>query len=178
MMSKSDVRQKVLKSFECFSNDRRIKEDEYIYKQIISSNFYKESSSLLIYSSQGHEVNTKKILKKALADEKLVYVPMMQKECIGYARIFSIDDLRPGYKGILEPVTNIVTDKLDILILPGVAFDIQGNRIGRGSGHVDRFLNSQKGTKIALCYSFQFFSNLTSVMEEWDVKMDKVFFST
>ena len=89
-------------------------------------------------------------------------------------------DLQEGAFGIMEPCGELFTDyeAIDVAIIPGMAFDRHGNRLGRGKGYYDRFLPllPTRVFKIGVCFPFQLLDDIP--MEEHDIKMDVVFFGT
>ena len=86
------------------------------------------------------------------------------------------DDLKISSYGILEPkkdkIKNISSDKIDLIIVPGVAFDLKGNRMGHGKGYYDRFLNLVKSTSIGLAFEFQIIENIP--VESHDKPIDMI----
>ncbi len=123
----------------------------------------------MLYWSTHNEVETHDLVRQALKDGKKVFLPSCNTE---QGQIFPCpvgevpDDLRQGAFGICEPCErkNRLQDlsELDLCIVPGIAFDRRGNRIGRGCGYYDRFLGklSDKTMKIGVAYAFQIVDNI------------------
>ncbi|WDC85889.1 5-formyltetrahydrofolate cyclo-ligase [Caloramator sp. mosi_1] len=105
--------------------------------------------------------------------KRLVYPKTIKSElklipCI----VYKTDELCVGEYGILEPKDFNKIDKndIDLIFVPGVAFDKNGYRLGYGAGYYDRFLADFKGVKVGLCYDFQLVDSVYK--NEHDVKMD------
>ena len=83
-------------------------------------------------------------------------------------------DLQKGSYNIEEPQGELLTnyDKIDLAIIPGVAFDSQGNRLGRGKGYYDRLLKQLNAYKIGICFHFQICTHIPT--ETFDKPMDEV----
>jgi len=134
---------------------RQIKEKLFLLKE------FKKANNLMCYISLETEVDTKEIIKDALKLGKRVFTPFIKGDRLGIAEIKNLDEgLEKSQLGVLEPKNHgdcSSTTKLDMVILPGLAFDRKGNRLGRGKGYFDRFLvNLTKTTKkIALSFEFQ-----------------------
>lgn len=176
-MEKKLVRKEILNMRNNMSNEKRILKDKLIYNLFINSDLYKKAKDIFIYVSFGSEVNTHEIIKKAIIDKKNIYVPkidMRKKEMIA-VKIYSITELNVNNYGILEPI-NVDKDKIandfDIIVMPGVAFDENGNRIGYGGGYYDKYLekNIFKAKKVALAYEEQILERIESDFH--DIKVD------
>ena len=176
-MEKKLVRKEILNMRNNMSNEKRILKDKLIYNLFINSDLYKKAKDIFIYVSFGSEVNTHEIIKKAIIDKKNIYVPkidMKKKEMIA-VKIHSITELNVNNYGILEPI-NVDKDKIandfDIIVMPGVAFDENGNRIGYGGGYYDKYLekNIFKAKKVALAYEEQILERIESDFH--DIKVD------
>lgn len=94
-----------------------------------------------------------------------------------FIKINSLENLVTSSYGILEPVgdkSNFNVDNLGLIVMPGLAFDKQGNRLGYGGGYYDKFLSSNKidNKKIALAYDFQVLDKVPS--EKHDIKIDSI----
>ena len=134
-----------------------------------------------VYVSFRSEVRTVSLIKELIAAEKkTVYLPRVvppRKELAMVRIKDSTKDLAPGIWGILEPLGDLPPLKnsrdLDLVIVPGLAFDKTGNRLGYGGGYYDRFLKKlEKVPKIGLAYSFQMINRLPT--SRTDIKMDYV----
>ncbi|MFZ5647734.1 MAG: 5-formyltetrahydrofolate cyclo-ligase [Bacillota bacterium] len=146
-MNRSEIRQDVLKARMSMSQDSVREKSAVIMERIIACEVYRKSRHLMVYVDFRNEVKTGKLIVHALAGGKRVSVPITDikgkrltpSELIDYP-----GDLEPGAWGILEPGKNcarpVDPEELDLVIVPGVAFDSGGNRLGYGGGFYDRFL--------------------------------------
>ena len=140
---------------------------------------YLNAESVLLYSPTGKEVGTEEIRDHSLEKGKRLFYPKVGKNAsLDLVQVESVKELRRGRYGILEPVGGkIITDEDQeslVTFVPGVAFDIQGNRLGRGGGWYDRVLErlGDKVRIIGLAYEFQLVEELP--VEGWDRKMHHV----
>lgn len=127
--------------------------DNIIYNKVINDDIVKRCSTILIYVSFKDEVDTLKLIKFFLQNKR-VAVPKIENNNMNFYYIKSLEELKSGYFGILEPVSNdLVTDFSNCAcITPGICFDLNGNRIGYGKGFYDKFFNEVDIYKIGLCY--------------------------
>ena len=162
-MSPSEVRKK----------SKRIKERLFEMTEI------RESQSILFYISYRNEVHTHEMIKETLAKGKRVIVPKPNKEdrtlCLSV--LTKWEDLELGAYDILEPkkecVIEVPIDSIDVMIIPGVVFDVRGNRVGHGMGFYDRLLeNTHYAHLIGLAFELQIVDVIT--VETHDVKIDKI----
>ena len=137
---------------------------------------FKNASVVFCYVSYGSEVDTHTLINQMLGLGKVVLVPLCTDKngSMISVRINSFDELKEGMYGIFEPVccTEFDKTKIDVSIIPGVAFDKKGYRIGYGKGYYDRFLADISTFKIGLSHSELYFDSL--VHDENDVKVDMV----
>ncbi|MGH7775519.1 MAG: 5-formyltetrahydrofolate cyclo-ligase [Candidatus Binatia bacterium] len=140
---------------------------------------YLVSRSVALYSSIGNEVATEEIRDHAFkARKKLFYPKLGNGQNLDLIRVGSPEELKPGHYGILEPIGDQVITKRDqrelVVFVPGVAFDIQGNRLGRGKGWYDRVLEllAEGTTIVALAYEFQIVEELP--VERWDKRVHHI----
>ena len=139
------------------------------------SELYRNAKSIYGYLPYNQEVRTVEMLEAAIADGKRVAVP----KCYGSEmRFIWMDDLSqvaPGYANIPEPIADgpIADDVTALVLMPGMAFDPQGHRIGYGGGFYDRFLADEPNhPTLALCYGFQMVEHLET--ESFDIPVDQV----
>jgi len=153
---KSELRTKYKKIQYQFS--QRNKASQEITKRLIDSPSYKNSQNTLLFSSTSNEVNTAELIQDTLCKNKTVFLPYVKNIEIG--RISTIEELVNKERGIYVP--NIKAKKaiwktLELIILPALAFDLQGYRLGHGNGWYDRFLSqiSEEVCIIGLAFESQ-----------------------
>lgn len=136
---------------------------------------YQNARTLYGYMSYNQEVRTLPILEQALRDGKRVAIP----KCYGdEMRFIFMEDLSLVVKsncGIPEPVDDdpVADDETALVLIPGMAFDLQGHRVGYGGGYYDKFLTAEPHhPTVALCFDFQVLPRLET--EEYDVPVDLV----
>ncbi|MCX7915126.1 MAG: 5-formyltetrahydrofolate cyclo-ligase [Verrucomicrobiae bacterium] len=108
------------------------------------------------YVSAQNEVGTHRLIRELLRRGWVVSVPVFRGDRYALGRIRDFDvDLRVGHAGLLEPREWEPVGDPAVWLVPGVAFDRHGHRLGRGKGYFDRLLNGSAGFRIALAYEFQ-----------------------
>ena len=136
---------------------------------------YRQARSLYAYLSFNQEVRTNPIIERAWADGKRVAVPKVIGNDMVFIWLERFDQLAEGYYGIPEPVADgpIADDATALVLMPGLAFDPQGHRVGYGGGFYDRFLEKEPDHPlVALCFDFQMLDHLE--VEAHDVPVDVV----
>ena len=161
---KSEIRRSTFARRDALSKDKRSKQSAAIMKRLFGFANFLEARIVLFYMSYSSEVDTEPMVRKALELEKIVALPLVdskKKEIVPF-RIENLDrDLRPGYRGIREPIPQrckqIPVQYINLAIIPGVAFDERGGRIGHGMGIYDRFIPRLDITtrKVALAFECQ-----------------------
>lgn len=161
---KAHLRKVILARKDLLTKEEQAKKSEAIHRRLLSLPAWEEATLVMIYVSFGSEVSTDYLIKKALAQGKRVAVPYCYREERKLTASIIYDypgDLIPRTWGILEPrpesLRPIDPSYIDLCLVPGVAFDIFGNRLGYGAGYYDRFLPGLRaGTpKIALAFEIQ-----------------------
>ena len=126
-----------------------------------------------LYAPIHHEVETSAVALEALAVGKTLLYPAVEGSDMQFRQVQGLDELTPGRYGIPEPCgTAWEPQRADLIVVPGVAFDLSGRRIGYGKGYYDRSLHRLEGTGrlVGFCYDFQLFEEI--VGEPHDVTMD------
>ena len=137
---------------------------EIIQRRVIESEFYRDASAVVLYAAKGNEVSTEIIFAESLSTGRAVFYPRVDvaSGTIVARRVRDRAELCPGAFGILEP--SDLADALDpanfkqiIVCVPGVAFGLEGQRLGRGGGYYDRFIGrlGDDAISVGLAYSFQ-----------------------
>ena len=173
---KESVRKEYKQKRAQLSIDDKKSKSKSARNMFLQSEFYKNSRCLMVYMSFGKETETDEIIKQALLDKKILSVPVTNAQT-GEMRAVIIDEntqYTVGAFGIREPVSeNICPIKdIDTVLIPGIAFDKKGNRMGFGKGCYDKFLEGFEGVKIGFCYDFQIAPDVP--VEEYDIPMDYI----
>ncbi len=149
---------------------------ENILGRIKNLEEFKLAKNILCYWSMSDEVNTHNFIL-TIANEKNVFLPVIKDDSLLIKRFEGIENLTKGDKfSIPEPAhSNIASiESIDLAIIPGVAFDISGKRMGRGKAYYDKLLKSSNAYKIGVCFNFQIVDSVP--IDEHDIVMDRVLF--
>lgn len=180
---KKQIRREKLKIRREMNIEEKSNYDKIIKDKFFESSFYKESENIFIYISYDSEINTKDIITRAIKEGKKIYVPRTEfsTKLMNAVIIENFDNLVESRYGILEPKKDepfIDPNDLDLIVVPGVAFDKNGGRVGYGAGYYDRYFkrinneNKSKIVKLALAYDFQLMDKVPT--DEEDVLIDAV----
>ncbi len=180
---KSSIRSSLINKRDSLSSDIWTYNSNMIQRSIIRSAMYRECDCLLIYADYHGEVGTLTLVDDALINGKEVYLPKVlegfDEARMEFYRIFSSHELVNGYKGIREPLGNFerafdyeaYKDKNVLMLVPGVAFDKRGFRLGYGKGYYDNYLKNKPSVmKVGICFSMQICDELPA--SDNDVKLD------
>ena len=132
-------------------------------------------SSVYLYLDFRGEAGTRRILEELWAKNIPAALPRVEGEEIFFYAVQGWADVCPGYMGIEEPSARCrpVNDKSALVLVPGVAFDREGRRLGYGGGYYDRFFAREPGhPRWGLAYAFQVLEKLPK--EDWDQKVERV----
>ena len=143
--------------------------------RLYETEFYKEARSLYCYLPYNQEVRTWPILARAKADGKRVAVPKVYGDVMKFLWLDDFTQVAEGAYTIPEPIFDepVADDAAALIIMPGLAFDPEGHRVGYGGGFYDKYLEEHPRHKlVALCYPFQLFNHLD--VEDHDVPVDLV----
>ncbi|GMW01326.1 MAG: 5-formyltetrahydrofolate cyclo-ligase [Candidatus Hydrogenedentota bacterium] len=173
-MDKSRLRLALLKRRRGLGAEQVRAWNHAIQSHLLSHGTYQSSASVLTYvSSKDNEVDTLPIIRDGLEMGKSIFVPRVAAgRMLQWVKLASIADLAPGPMGILEPRTGeaVSGDDGDLVLVPGIAFDRHGNRVGYGGGYFDRFLPRFRGIKIGLAFAAQVVEEVPS--ETYDMRVD------
>jgi len=134
---------------------------------------FEEAKTILLYHSLKDEVYTHAFIEKWASNKKIV-LPVVVGDELELRLYTSPADLCIGAYGIAEPTGQLFTDyhTIDLAVIPGVAFDPEGRRLGRGKGYYDRLLPHIPAFKLGLCFPFQLIEKIPT--EEFDIRMNAV----
>jgi len=179
-LTKKQIRSKILPKLKTQKEEDRERKSKKIRDKLFRSLVFRKSKRVMFYISFGGEVETQEMIKEAQNLGKIVAVPVCAinrriKPCLLSAKA----KLMKGIYGTQEPAIKqfMKLKDLDLVIVPGVAFDYKGNRLGRGKGYYDRFLKRipLKAHSIGLAFDFQILPNLPT--SATDICVNKVIFA-
>ena len=136
---------------------------------------YKNAETIYGYMPYNQEVRTVPILEQAIRDGKKVAVPKVYGDIMKFIYLEDLTQVEKSDMGIPEPVADepVAEDQTALVLMPGLAFDKEGHRIGYGGGFYDKFLMAEPNhPTVALCYDFQMYAHLDT--EEFDIPVDLV----
>lgn len=173
-MDKKTAREFVRKRKKQMTTEEIEAKSKKILERLLKESCFLQAETLYCYVSYNQEVMTKPLISQALAMGKKVAVPKVIGKEMEFIYLNTLNELASGYQGIEEPTGTMIANEASVLmILPGLAFDEQGNRVGYGGGFYDRYLDRNKANnyiKVAIGFDFQVVEHLE--MEECDEPVD------
>ncbi len=156
-------------------DEKRVQSLE-ICQQIESLPEFIEAQTIMLYWAMTDEVSFEHLIMKWY-DKKKILLPCVTDDILEIRQFTGLDSMKMGPSfGILEPIGDKFTavDEIDMVVIPGVAFDIDNNRMGRGRGYYDKFLPHTKAHKVGVCFNVQLFEQVPH--DALDIKMDVVIY--
>ena len=149
-----------------------------IAKRLYDDEYWKEAETIGLTISRFPEVETYQMIRKAWEEGKQVVIPkcLPKTRELAFRTFTQFDQLESVYSGLLEPIesetTEVDPNKIDLLVVPGLAYSENGYRLGFGGGYYDRFLTQYKGRTLSLAFHQQIVTNLP--IEEHDIPVGKI----
>lgn len=157
------------------SKQELIELSDNIIQQLVLDPLWVKAQVVLLYYSLPDEVYTHELVRE-YSKQKQIILPVVVGDILELRKYSGEQDLKKGSYGILEPCGELFVNyrELDLVVVPGLAFDKQGNRLGRGKGYYDKLLPHISASKIGLCFGFQYLDEQTIPTEETDIPMDQI----
>lgn len=176
-LEKSKLRELLKQKRRILSKEQVVDDSALILQQLEEMPCFKEASTVMIYYPTHNEVDLRPLIKKYRRTKTFLF-PVVHRRSMNACPYKGNDHMHRGKFNIPEPTTDPYKGIIDLIILPGVAFDKNGNRLGQGGGYYDRFLASAnaKSILIGVAYDFQLVDKIPSNRK--DKKMDYVIFPT
>lgn len=174
-MDKKALRREIREKKRAMTEAQIQRASEKLAKLFAESDAYRNARTVYGYLPYNQEVRTVPMLEQALRDGKQVAVPKVYGDEMKFILMTDLSRVAPGYAGIPEPVEDgpAAEDPTALVLMPGLAFDPEGHRIGYGGGFYDKFLAQEPGhPTLALCYDFQMCTHLDT--EPFDINVDCV----
>lgn len=178
---KKEIRKKILQLKESLSEQEIQKKSSAIFNTLSNMKFYTNANNVMLYVSFGSEVLTKPIIDDLLQQRKRVFVPVTvpkTKELIVSELKSFEDDLEIGHFGVMEPKKDALRPVdptiIDLIVVPGVAFDKEGYRVGYGGGYYDRFIPrlTDQTPKVSLAFEMQLIDKVPT--DKYDIPVEYI----
>lgn len=174
-MDKTALRKEIREKKRAMTEQQIADASRRLGELFIASDAYKNAKTIYGYLPYNQEVRTVPMLEQAIKDGKRVAVPKVYGDEMKFIYMTDLSAVSKGYAGIPEPIADqpVADDPTALVLMPGLAFDPQGHRIGYGGGFYDKFLAAEPDhPTLALCYDFQMLPKLET--EEFDIPVDTV----
>ena len=174
-MDKKQLRREIREKKRAMSEAEIQEKSRRLGELFADSQLYRSAKTIYGYLPYNQEVRTVPMLERAMADGKRVAVPKVYGDEMKFIYLDDLSAVEKGYAGIPEPVADapVADDETALVLMPGLAFDRDGHRIGYGGGFYDKFLAQEPNhPTLALCYDFQMLPELQT--EEFDIPVDQV----
>lgn len=174
-MDKTELRREIRARKRAMTEEEIETRSAKLAQLFFASEAYQNAKTIYGYLPYNQEVRTVPMLERALKDGKKVAVPKVYGDEMKFLYLDDLNAVAKGYAGIPEPIADepVAQDKTALVLMPGLAFDPQGHRIGYGGGFYDKFLAAEPNhPTLALCYEFQMLPNLD--VEDHDIPVDTV----
>ena len=170
--AKQRMRELLIQKRRMMSAEERTAQSELILSQLEKMTVFREAKTVLLYYPKNNEVDVLPLFKRYKRD-KVLLLPVTHRNGMTANPYEGNDKMHRGKVGIPEPTTPPFEGNIDVIIVPAVAFDKQGNRLGRGGGYYDRFLKKQThATIIGVGYDFQLVDEVP--VRKHDQKMHRI----
>ena len=173
-MDKTALRQQIRLQKRQMEQAEILEKSQQLFRHFTATDAYRNAKSIYGYMSYNQEVRTLPILEQALRDGKRVAIPKCYGPEMRFIWMEDLSQTAPN-RGIPEPIADgpLADDPDALVLMPGMAFDRAGHRIGYGGGYYDKFLAQEPNhPPVALCFSFQVLEHLET--EEFDIPVDLV----
>jgi len=180
MLDKKNYRKTLIAACDALSEKDKQQAAFQAMKLLVNSELFLKSTHIAAYLATSHEIDCKFIIEAIWQHHKNCYIPVInnQNKTLSFHLYTKQSPLKPNKFGILEPVNSITfkTNKLHLVIMPLLGFDLQGQRLGRGAGFYDKtfaFLNKPQQNQpllLGLGYTIQCISTLP--IDSWDIKLN------
>ena len=180
LLSKGKTRKEIAGKLISQDKEQILNKSAVVKKKLFELEEFKKAKCVIFYASMATEVNTHEMIDESIKMGKVVGVPAVfkgEKDLIISQIMDRTKQFENGPYGISQPtkesVKPIPYDKIDLLLVPGIAFDKNGNRLGRGKGYYDRLLEKlpTPTVTIGLCFDFQVVKSIPKLPHDIPVKM-------
>ena len=155
---KKALRKQVLQELKSLSKEEKQSINDWLTEQLLQHPFYKEAKTIATYLSFPHEFQTARLIEQAQKDGKTILIPKTYPHGKMDFVVYKLEQLERNPFGLLEPqgdFTILEPSQIDLIHVPGLAFNTSGYRVGYGGGYYDRYLADFTGKTVSTIYSIQ-----------------------
>ena len=174
-MDKKELRRQISKRKREMTESEIENASRVLAEKFVNSQVYRDAKTIYGYMPYNQEVRTIPMMEQALRDGKRVAVPKVYGDTMKFIYMDDLSQVEEGYYNSPEPIADgpVAEDPTALVLMPGLAFDEKGNRMGYGGGFYDKFLAQEPDhPTVALCYAFQMVDHIPT--EEYDIPVDCV----
>lgn len=171
---KNTIRKFIRSEKRKYSIDQKKDRSLNIFRQVEGMPLFQSSETIMAYWSMDDEVFTHDFILKYYKQKQII-LPVVKGDTLVLKKFTGLSDLEKGEAyGINEPKGDVyeAIENIDMIIVPGVAFDNNNNRLGRGKAYYDKLLKESKSYKVGVCFDFQLIEEVP--VDEYDIKMDLI----
>ena len=174
-MDKKELRRQIREQKRAMTEEQIVTAGARLGELFLNCPEYKAAKTIYGYLPYNQEVRTVPMLEQAMKDGKRVAVPKCYGDQMRFIYLDDLSQVESGYAGIPEPIADepVAEDKTALVLMPGLAFTEDGNRMGYGGGFYDKFLAAEPDhPTVALCYDFQMVDYIPT--DDYDIPVDRV----
>ena len=154
-IDKATLRRQMRQSKAALTVEQKSAESSAVWQHVEATSLFADVEHILLYHSLPDELSSHNVIDRWVEMGKTVYLPVVIGDDL-VVRRYTKEAMQQGEFNIMEPTgMDVDTDVLQLIIVPGVAFDESGNRLGRGKGYYDRLLSRTKAVCVGVCYNCQ-----------------------
>lgn len=170
-MCKQQVRLQIKQEKSILLDEQKNVSSMAVFSRIEQTDMFKNASNIMLYHSLPDELPTHKVVER-WSRSKNIYLPRVNNDKLDVVA-YKPQSMEPGSFNIVEPQGEAVdVNDMDLIIVPAIAYDAKGNRIGRGKGYYDRLLADCNVVKVGVGYDFQLLDEIPSELH--DIKMNYI----
>ena len=185
--AKQILRQQIRHALKSMSDEDRIHQSSTVTHYLLHHPKYISACSISVYVHMDKEVSTRNIIQHAFKSNKHVFIPRYSSTSMDMVRVYSLEDIDSlplTEWNIRQPALDdtkreIATNNVDLFIVPGLGFSVDGSRLGQGKGYYDKYLNSLNGNfyTIGLAFRQQIVATNAIPMDSTDARLNEIVFA-
>lgn len=172
------LRKKIRELKKQLSTTERLEKSKIIWNKLEQLPAFQKATTVMMYWSMDDEVDTHDFVVR-WAEKKRIILPSVDGDVMVLKEFTGLENLKTGERfGILEPSGKPfdTPEEIQVIIIPGVAFDKKNQRLGRGKAYYDKMLKNTNAFKVGICFDFQLLESIP--VDKFDVKMDNIISDT